>query len=599
MASPESVKRREKRRNMSLEIKAAQKVKDKLRKKSSRDDESPDASAARKEKDKINKKKTLENESSDAHAIRIKKIKENMNILRKNESPDAYAARKVKDKTSKKRKRQSWQQNGINVHDENEMKHSVDRAIKKATHTLHRTQHHSNPHSHRVFVCIICDQFIIGTETIHKLKTDQIAKHKNRLSVKKYEEYYGQALKAEVRKQYQVNVEGLKEMLLSPRSRKYQDGFATCACCHKGMSYNKATKTTPPKFAIANGFVIGSFPQVLEWTDKDGKERIRAIEDSELTDLLKAMLSPVRPYGYIFAYTGGSQKSIQGNFQFFELDHNRLGAVIAHLNQAGISEHIYVVLCGRMTIEQKQIVRLRAKIDTQLFMDILTWFVKESGHPGYSNTLIPEECPQPLFVEDKETNNNTDKSVNIDTETNIESGTFHFSSAQDPTEKTSVFDSPEKFTIAMLNRSTPHLLVSGGSFANSREMNVEDVLPFAFPFGIGGPKMKRKLKVSPQKCIQHYMRLSLVQFMDSSTILVLNHLLNRILSYITGVMTCRANINGVSLGETLSTLTIEELEKIKDNKTDHLNQKTKEFLKAITTTSNASGHTDAAAKFAR
>jgi hypothetical protein len=151
----------------------------------------------------------------------------------------------------------------------------------------------------------------------------------------------------------------------------------------------------------------------------------------------------------------------------------------------------------------------------------------------------------------------------------------------------------------MLNRSTPHLLVSGGSFANSKEMNVEDVLPFAFPFGIGGPKMKRKLKVSPQKCIQHYMRLSLVQFQDSSTILVLNHLLNRILSYITGVMTCRANINGVSLGETLSTLTIEELEKIKDNKTDHLNQKTKEFLKAITTTSNASGHTDAAAKFAR
>ena len=64
-------------------------------------------------------------------------------------------------------------------------------------------------------------------------------------------------------------------------------------------------------------------------------------------------------------------------------------------------------------------------------------------------------------------------------------------------------------------------------------------------------------------------------------------------------MTCRANINGVSVGETLSTLTIKELEQIKDNKTDHLNPKTKELLKAITTTSNASGHTDAAAKFAR
>jgi hypothetical protein len=196
-------------------------------------------------------------------------------------------------------------------------------------------------------VCIICDQFIIGTETIHKLKIDQIAKHKNRLSVKKYEQYYRQALKAEVRKQYQVNVKDLKGMLLSPRSRQYRDGFATCACCYKGMSYNKATKTTPPKFAIANGFVIGSFPQVLEWTDKDGNQKVRKIEDNELTDLLKAMLSPIRPYGYIFASTGGSQKSVQGNFQFFELDQNILGAVMSHLNQAGISEHIYVVLCGR------------------------------------------------------------------------------------------------------------------------------------------------------------------------------------------------------------------------------------------------------------
>ena len=597
--SPESRKRRAKRLTLSIENKNAQKEKDKLRKMRIQYNESPDTYAARKEKAKLNRKRKRDDESPDTFTAKKEKDKLRKKRIRNNESPLSSAIRKIKDKTSKKRKRQSCQQDAVNIHDDKEMERSVERAIKEAKRILHRTQNHQAPRSHRAIVCIICDCFIIGIETIHKLKIDQIAKHRERLSVKKYEEYYGQALKAEVVKQYQVNVEGLKELLLSPRSRRYQDGFATCACCYNGMSSNKATETSPPKFAIANGFVIGSLPQVLEWTDKEGNRRIRKIEDDDLTDILKAMLSPVRPYGYIFAYTGGSQKSIQGNFQFFELDHNRLGAVIAHLNQSGISEHIYVVLCGRMTIEQKQIVRLRAKIDTQLFIDILTWFVKESGHPGYSNTLIPEECPQPIFVEDKKTNNNTDKSVNIDTETNIESGTYHFSSAQDPTEKNSVFDSTEKFTIAMLKRSAPHLLVYGGSFANTKEMNVEDVLPFAFPFGIGGPKMKRRLKVSPQKCIEHYMRLSLVQFMDSSSILLLNHLLNRLLSFNTGVMTCRANINGVSIGETLSTLTIDELEQIKDNKTDHLNRKTKEFLKAITTTSSASGHTDAAAKFAR
>jgi hypothetical protein len=60
-----------------------------------------------------------------------------------------------------------------------------------------------------------------------------------------------------------------------------------------------------------------------------------------------------------------------------------------HLNQAGIGEHIYCVLCGRMAPDQKQIVRKRSQIDAQLYINILTWFVKESGHPGYLNTSIP------------------------------------------------------------------------------------------------------------------------------------------------------------------------------------------------------------------
>jgi hypothetical protein len=75
-----------------------------------------------------------------------------------------------------------------------------------------------------------------------------------------------------------------------------------------------------------------------------------------------------------------------------------------------------------MTPDQKQIVRRRAVVDTQLFIDILTWFEKESGHTGYQKTTVPEG-PQPLVVDDQETNNNTDKSVNVNVDTNIKSGT--------------------------------------------------------------------------------------------------------------------------------------------------------------------------------
>ena len=126
------------------------------------------------------------------------------------------------------------------------------------------------------------------------------------------------------------------------------------------MHSRLTTKKTPPKFAIANGFVIGSFPQEIEFINEEGEKVTRKIKDNELTDILKAMLAPVRMYGYVFAYFGGSQNSIKGNCHFFEMDQNKLGAVMSHLNQAGIGEHIYVVICGRMTHEQKQIMRTRA-----------------------------------------------------------------------------------------------------------------------------------------------------------------------------------------------------------------------------------------------
>ncbi len=90
-------------------------------------------------------------------------------------------------------------------------------------------------------------------------------------------------------------------------------------------------------------------------------------------------------------------------------------------------------------------------------------------------------------------------------------------------------------------------------------MNVKNILPFAFPFGIGGPKMKRRVKVSLELCIQVYMQLSLLQFMEGPTILVMNHIYNRQMSYKSGVMTCRSNVGGITLGEKLSMLSTESL----------------------------------------
>ena len=66
-------------------------------------------------------------------------------------------------------------------------------------------------------------------------------------------------------------------------------------------------RTNPPKFAIANGFVIGSIPSVTSFVNNEGNtERQHLNVEENVNDILCAYLAPIRPYGSIFAYSGGS-----------------------------------------------------------------------------------------------------------------------------------------------------------------------------------------------------------------------------------------------------------------------------------------------------
>jgi hypothetical protein len=171
--------------------------------------------------------------------------------------------------------------------------------------------------------------------------------------------------------------------------------------------------------------------------------------------------------------------------------------------------------------------------------------------------------------------------------------------AQDPSVATSVFGYPERFALAIFQHSAPTLLAYGGTYANITDVPTENILPFVSPFGIGGPKIKQRVKVSLKLCIQLYLQLSLTQFMEGPTILVLNHIYNRQLSYSSGVMICRSTVNGVSLGEKQSKLTVQDLEKVQENNTDNLHDNKKGILKAISMSCKTMEHTDEAAKYAR
>ena len=126
-------------------------------------------------------------------------------------------------------------------------------------------------------------------------------------------------------------------------------------------------------------------------------------------------------------------------------------------------------------------------------------------------------------MEDKETENSTDREINGGVGKTFEGGTYYFSTAQDPSDKTSVYPDSPKFAMALINQSAPTLLTIGGDYANMKELKVEDVLPFAFPFGLGGPSCSRQTQIPKEACFQRYFRLAMPQFMRGDEILVLGH----------------------------------------------------------------------------
>ena len=64
-------------------------------------------------------------------------------------------------------------------------------------------------------------------------------------------------------------------------------------------------------------------------------------------------------------------------------------------------------------------------------------------------------------------------------------------------------------------------------------------------------------------------------------------------------MVCRSTINGVSLGEKLFELTVNELQCATEGKNSSPSWTTEKLLNAISTSSRAMGHTTEAAQFAR
>jgi hypothetical protein len=76
------------------------------------------------------------------------------------------------------------------------------------------------------------------------------------------------------------------------------------------------------------------------------------------------------------------------------------------------------------------------------------------------------------LVEDIPAKNNTKHPSNKTVETSYEGRTYYFSTAQDPSQHTSVYGSSDIFALAMFQRSVPTLLAYSGTYAKNAEMKI-------------------------------------------------------------------------------------------------------------------------------
>ena len=91
-----------------------------------------------------------------------------------------------------------------------------------------------------------------------------------------------------------------------------------------------------------------------------------------------------------------------GILEFFDNDWLQVNGVGTELSNSTAKSHIYCVIRGRMTKEQKEKVQEIAALDAKELMDTLHWFANESSVRGLFNVTLPTELPSPIIIEDKE-----------------------------------------------------------------------------------------------------------------------------------------------------------------------------------------------------
>ena len=311
--------------------------------------------------------------------------------------------------------------------------------------------------------------FIIGVEKICWLSEENLIAKKFYLSVDFLEATTNKTIPTELRNQYKITGKySLCNLLLSPRAHVKSEAYMACKSCHYHILYNIGDK--PPKFAISNGWLIGEIP--------------RSVVGHDIGDILAASVAKVRIFANVYSYSAGAHKTIKGHHIFLIHDPEHVGACFEYTLQSGGSPDMYVMICGRVTPAQRDIIKRRVLINAEDYKTILNWLI--DNHPSYNGMQRPESCPQPILVSGfNEETNNTDESVDDIIENDFEGEEMTFAASNEPTRATGPYQSNKEFILSQLGEKgkEPTLLLKRGDNVGGHKVNLIDLFPLIFPYG--------------------------------------------------------------------------------------------------------------------
>ena len=157
-----------------------------------------------------------------------------------------------------------------------------------------------------------------------------------------------------------------KDLYVSPRSQyiintngQYkhiggdEEGFCICSQCYRNLIHANER----PYYSISNNWFFGCPPKVL----------------LDLTEVELGVVTPVRVYGYCYAFTGGEHKEMKGSLSYYQIQHETVARRASHFKVLGMTENVVIILYGKMTLEQNKKLKRKNKLRTNYVLRAVEW----------------------------------------------------------------------------------------------------------------------------------------------------------------------------------------------------------------------------------